>query len=153
MEWCFLVIFYSLLLASLWAGRLRSDYFYVMLVLSAKAQFWKKIDKSIKGRVPWPGTAILVSLSRRLPQVTFCCPVSGGMNWRENCTLGFKFKESWEQARFNKLWGVSCLHWAKALVAECVCNKLMLGQFDLHCTSALPSKMAALSLDSRFIFT
>lgn len=114
----FLFIFCSLLLVSFWAGRLkRSDDFSVMLVVSVKAQFWKKTDESAKVRTPWPGTAIFVSLSPRLPWVTSCCPVSRGMNWRENCKLGLKFKESWEQARYNKLWAVPCWPWAKAPVS------------------------------------
>lgn len=37
--------------------------------------------------------------------------------------------------------------------AECVWNEVVLGQVYLHCTPALPSKMDALSLDSRPIFT
>lgn len=151
MEWSFLVVFYSLLLLSFWAGRLkRSD--DLMLVVSVKAQFWKKTDKSIKGRAPWPGADMWVSLSPHLPWVTSSSSDSRGTDWRENGKLGLKFKEPWEQAGCNKSWGVSCLRWVKALEGW-VCNEVVLGQFYLHCTPALPSKTAALSLDSRRIFT
>lgn len=144
---CFLFLHFGIFLS--WKG---SDYFNVMLVVCVKAQFWKKTDKSIKGRTPWPGTAIPVSLSPHLLWVTSCCPVSGSVNWRENCKPGLKFKESWQQARCNKLWDVSCLHWAKA-PSLCV-TKWCWGNFKfyLHCTPALLSTMTALSLESRQIY-
>lgn len=67
------------------------------------------------------------------------------MNWAENCKLGLKFKDSW---------GVtSCGVFALGKDSESVCNKVVLGQFYLQCTPALPSKMAALSLDSRLTFS